>query len=111
MAVCGARLRVRTPRGAALSCGRRARGRVAARAEPPSAPPAAEAEAPPKQAPVELPVTPVEEADEAPGLKPGQGTAIVTGAVSLILGGGYLYLASILNNREMLPPPPEALGM
>jgi len=43
-------------------------------------------------------------------LKPGQGTAIVTGVVSLLLSFGYLLLASLLSNRELLPPPNEAFG-
>ena len=43
------------------------------------------------------------------GLKPGQATAIWTGAVSLILGIGYIALTIALDSRgELLPPPPEA---
>eukprot|EP00240_Pyramimonas_obovata_P010630 CAMPEP_0118921886 /NCGR_PEP_ID=MMETSP1169-20130426/1021_1 /TAXON_ID=36882 /ORGANISM="Pyramimonas obovata, Strain CCMP722" /LENGTH=132 /DNA_ID=CAMNT_0006862681 /DNA_START=72 /DNA_END=470 /DNA_ORIENTATION=+ len=64
-----------------------------------TAPPSAPAEGAPEEAP------------EAPGLKKGQGTAIATGAVAIILGGLYLYAASILDSRELLPPPPEALGL
>jgi hypothetical protein len=45
------------------------------------------------------------------GLQKGQGTAVATGVVSLIIGVGYLFLASMLDSRELLPPPPEALGL
>jgi hypothetical protein len=47
----------------------------------------------------------------APILQKGQGTAIVTGAISAILGIGYLVLVWMLDSRggQMLPPPPEAL--
>ena len=40
----------------------------------------------------------------------GQGTAIVTGAISIIFGIAYLALVSLLDVRggELLPPPPEA---
>jgi hypothetical protein len=46
----------------------------------------------------------------APLLAPGQGTAIVTGAISIIFGIAYLVLVSLLDMRggELLPPPPEA---
>lgn len=46
----------------------------------------------------------------APLLAPGQGTAIVTGAISIIFGIGYLVLVSLLDMRggELQPPPPEA---
>lgn len=44
------------------------------------------------------------------GLKKGQGTAIVTGAISLLLGVAYLLLASALNNRGLVPPPEEAFN-
>ena len=36
------------------------------------------------------------------GLKKGQGTAIVTGAISLLIGVAYLALASALNNRGLV---------
>lgn len=45
------------------------------------------------------------------GLQKGQGTAVATGVVSLFIGVGYLFLASVLDSRELLPPPPEALGL
>lgn len=46
---------------------------------------------------------------ESGGLQPGQGTAIVTGAISLILGIAYIVLTVLLDSRgELLPPPPEA---
>eukprot|EP00238_Polyblepharides_amylifera_P009818 CAMPEP_0196581412 /NCGR_PEP_ID=MMETSP1081-20130531/33940_1 /TAXON_ID=36882 /ORGANISM="Pyramimonas amylifera, Strain CCMP720" /LENGTH=123 /DNA_ID=CAMNT_0041901629 /DNA_START=64 /DNA_END=435 /DNA_ORIENTATION=+ len=63
-------------------------------------------EPPPSPTP-EAPATP----QEPEGLQPGQDTAIWTGVVALILGAGYLFLASVLDSREMLPPPPEALGL
>jgi hypothetical protein len=46
----------------------------------------------------------------APLLAPGQGTAIVTGAISILFGVAYLVLVSILDMRggELQPPPPEA---
>lgn len=46
----------------------------------------------------------------APLLAPGQGTAIVTGAISIIFGVAYLVLVSLLDMRggELQPPPPEA---
>ncbi len=47
---------------------------------------------------------------KAPLLQKGQGTAIVTGAISAILGIGYLALVWLLDSRggQMQPPPPEA---
>lgn len=47
-----------------------------------------------------------------PELAKGQGTAIVTGAISIIFGILYLALVSFMDFRggEMLPPPPEAYG-
>ena len=44
-----------------------------------------------------------------PLLKRGQWTAVLSGVVAVVLGVGYLLLASILDSREMLPPPPEAM--
>lgn len=46
----------------------------------------------------------------APPLLKGQGTAIVTGAISVIFGVAYLVLVQLLDMRggELLPPPPEA---
>lgn len=51
-----------------------------------------------------------EQQSKAPLLAPGQGTAIVTGAISIIFGIAYLVLVSILDMRggELQPPPPEA---
>ncbi|KAK9807244.1 hypothetical protein WJX73_001715 [Symbiochloris irregularis] len=45
-------------------------------------------------------------------LQPGQGTAIVTGAISLILGIAYLAFVSFVDSRGggLQPPPPEAYG-
>jgi hypothetical protein len=43
-------------------------------------------------------------------LAKGQGTAIVTGAISVIFGVAYLALVYVMDMRggEMQPPPPEA---
>lgn len=40
----------------------------------------------------------------------GQMTAIITGVVSVALALGYLALVQVFDSRDMLPPPPEALG-
>jgi len=38
-----------------------------------------------------------------------QTTAIVTGAISILLGAAYIALVVALDSRgEILPPPPEA---
>lgn len=52
------------------------------------------------------------QASKAPLLAKGQGTAIITGAISVLFGIGYLVLVQLLDMRgnEMLPPPPEAFG-
>jgi hypothetical protein len=50
----------------------------------------------------------------APVLREGQGTAIVTGLVSVILGVGYLWLVWFMDasrSGPMIPPPPEAMGL
>lgn len=61
----------------------------------------------PAEAAVEAPAA--SEQPTSGGLQPGQGTAIVTGAISLILGIGYILLTVLLDSRgELLPPPPEA---
>lgn len=51
----------------------------------------------------------VEQAKPA-GLVKGQGTAIVTGAVSILFGIAYLALVQFMDMRggELQPPPPEA---
>lgn len=51
-------------------------------------------------------------APQAPVLAKGQGTAILTGAISIVFGVAYLALVYIMDMRggEMLPPPPEAFG-
>ena len=46
-----------------------------------------------------------------PVMKRGKLTAILSGAVAVLLGVGYLLLASFLDSRELLPPPPEAFDM
>jgi len=65
-----------------------------------AAPPAAGAEAPAPASPSPL------------ILLKGQGTAIVTGAASILFGIAYLALAQFMSSRggELLPPPPEAFG-
>lgn len=77
---------------------------------------------PDKQSPESLPNTPAATQERkqpqqppaaepsAPLLKPGQGTAIVTGAISVVFGIAYLVLVQLLDLRggELQPPPPEA---
>ena len=42
----------------------------------------------------------------------GRWVALITGALSIFLGVIYLLLVTILDSRgQMLPPPPEALGV
>ncbi|GJP30115.1 hypothetical protein CLOM_g13347 [Closterium sp. NIES-68] len=67
-----------------------------------------QAEASPKTPPAAQPASPPPQQ----GLLKGQVTAIVTGAISLILAIGYLALVQLLDSRglQMLPPPPEAFG-
>ena len=50
------------------------------------------------------------EEDAPPGLRPGQGTAIVTGVISIAIGVAYLALVSVFDQRGAVlqPPPPEA---
>lgn len=45
-----------------------------------------------------------------PGLAKGQGTAIVTGVISILFGIAYLALVQVMDMRggELQPPPPEA---
>ena len=52
----------------------------------------------------------VETQVNSPGLAKGQGTAIVTGAISIIFGIAYLALVQVMDMRggELQPPPPEA---
>jgi hypothetical protein len=49
-------------------------------------------------------------APKAPVLAEGQGTAIVTGAISIIFGLAYFALVYVMDMRggEMVPAPPEA---
>ena len=55
------------------------------------------------------PSAPPSEEVQSSGLKDGQGTAIVTGAISIILGLAYIAITVALDSRgELLPPPPEA---
>ena len=53
-----------------------------------------------------------DEGDESapPGLRPGQGTAIVTGVISIAIGVAYLALVQVFDQRGAVlqPPPPEA---
>lgn len=42
----------------------------------------------------------------------GRWVAIVTGALSVLIGVAYLLLITLLDSRgPLLPPPPEALGL
>jgi hypothetical protein len=68
----------------------------------PAAPPAQQQQQ--QQQPAAVP------APDAPVLAKGQGTAIVTGAISVIFGLAYLALVYVMDMRggEMQPPPPEA---
>ncbi|KAH7445520.1 hypothetical protein KP509_01G012800 [Ceratopteris richardii] len=51
------------------------------------------------------------EAREA--VQKGQRTAVVTGAIAVILGVAYLVLVQLLDTRgvNLVPPPPEAYGL
>jgi hypothetical protein len=62
-------------------------------------------------APAGAPQQPAQEAPKAPVLVKGQGTAIITGAISILFGVAYLALQIFMDSRggQMLPPPPEAL--
>lgn len=41
----------------------------------------------------------------------GRWVAIITGALSVLIGVAYLLLIALLDSRgPLLPPPPEALG-
>lgn len=42
----------------------------------------------------------------------GRWVALVTGALSVLIGVAYLVLIALLDSRgPLLPPPPEALGL
>ena len=42
----------------------------------------------------------------------GRWVAIITGALSVLIGFAYLALITVLDSRgPLLPPPPEALGL
>lgn len=42
----------------------------------------------------------------------GRWVALVTGALSVLIGVAYLVLITVLDSRgPLLPPPPEALGV
>ena len=46
-----------------------------------------------------------------PEAQPGRWLAIVTGAISILIGVLYLALIAVLDSRGPLqPPPPEAMG-
>eukprot|EP01026_Neomeris_dumetosa_P053389 TRINITY_DN4764_c0_g2_i1.p2 TRINITY_DN4764_c0_g2~~TRINITY_DN4764_c0_g2_i1.p2 ORF type:complete len:126 (-),score=23.16 TRINITY_DN4764_c0_g2_i1:131-508(-) len=46
----------------------------------------------------------------SPEVAKGRRTAIITGAVSVAFGVGYLFLVQLLDSRgtKLVPPPPEA---
>jgi hypothetical protein len=49
---------------------------------------------------------------QAPGQRRGRWVAIITGAISVLVGLLYLLLIVMLDSRGPLqPPPPEALGI
>ena len=58
----------------------------------------------------EEPSTSAPAEEETPrGVSGPQTTAIVTGAISILLGAAYIALVVALDSRgEILPPPPEA---
>jgi len=42
----------------------------------------------------------------------GRWVAVITGALSILIGVAYLVLITLLDSRgPLLPPPPEALGL
>jgi hypothetical protein len=42
----------------------------------------------------------------------GRWVAVITGALSVLIGVAYLVLITLLDSRgPLLPPPPEALGL
>lgn len=46
-----------------------------------------------------------------PSLKRGRWVAIITGAISILIGLLYLALVTVLDRSgPLLPPPPEAFG-
>lgn len=65
---------------------------------------------PPPQQPQPPPAAARAPQAEDPSVVRGQGTAIVTGAISIIFGVLYLALVQFMDMRggELLPPPPEA---
>eukprot|EP01018_Ginkgo_biloba_P023152 Gb_28368 [translate_table: standard] len=54
--------------------------------------------------------TSAKKAKERADVRKGQATAIITGAIAVLLGVGYLILVQILDTRGVVlqPPPPEA---
>ena len=65
--------------------------------------------APSAPAPTSAPAETQPEIQESQELQEGQGTAIVTGAISIILGLAYIAITVALDSRgELLPPPPAA---
>jgi hypothetical protein len=72
------------------------------------APPPPEAAATPSTAPATAPAA--APAPQSPILAKGQGTAIITGAISVLFGVAYLVLVQLLDMRgaDLQPPPPEA---
>ncbi len=50
--------------------------------------------------------------DPQPQNRRGRWVAILTGAISVLIGIAYLLLITLLDSRgPLLPPPPEALGL
>tara|TARA_B100000519_G_scaffold131459_1_gene113481 strand:- start:1037 stop:1378 length:342 start_codon:yes stop_codon:yes gene_type:complete len=57
--------------------------------------------------PIDAPINPI----TAEPLVKGQGTAIVTGVVSVVIAIGYLVLVQVMDSRDMVPPvEAEAYG-
>jgi hypothetical protein len=107
-------MRAAQPFRASQRCAVAARPRaqrvVLARAEeqPGQAPGSAEVPASTSAPAAAAPAAPA--APTAPVLLKGQGTAIITGAISIIFGIAYFALQIFMDSRggQLLPPPPEA---
>jgi hypothetical protein len=99
----------------ALRAQRACRRRLACRAqqeqpEAGGAPPAGTTGAPAAPPQQQQPQQPQQPQQQPPLMAKGSGTAMWTGAVSIVCGVAYLALVFLLDSRggQMLPPPPEA---
>lgn len=105
----GAKARASSTRVTARVSGARVRVSPDLRGRNATALRASEDDPPPKEpaAPEQLSFPELSDDEEVRG---SQITAIVTGVVSVVLAVGYLALVQVMDSREMLPPPPEAMG-